>query len=220
MTRALAHTRWELNILLRNGEQLLLTMIIPLGLLVLARSLAPVIATSVLAAMFTSLAIGTGFERRSGSLRFLGTTPLRPAELLIGKLLASFIVLVLSLVLAVALAAILRCLPEWTLGEWIVAAILVAIGSVACAGWALFLSGSVRAEGVLAIANGVFIVLVVTALMLPGSLPSPWAGLVLVLPSVALAHGLAVPSIVSVLVLSAWAGVGVLLASRRFRWDA
>ena len=55
MTRTLAHTRWELNILLRNGEQLLLTMIIPLGLLVLVRSLAPVIATSVLAAMFTSL---------------------------------------------------------------------------------------------------------------------------------------------------------------------
>ena len=71
-----------------------------------------------------------------------------------------------------------------------------------------------------AIANGVFIVLVVTALTLPGSLPSPWAGLVLVLPSVALAHGLAVPSIVDVLVLSAWAGVGVLFASRRFRWDA
>jgi ABC-2 type transport system permease protein len=219
MTRSLAHMRWELSILLHNGEQLLLTLIIPLGLLVLVRSLVPVIATSVLAAMFTSLAIGTGFERRSGSLRFLGTTPLRRVELLAGKLLASLIILVFSLCLAVALAAILRCLPEWNAGAWLIAAVLVVLGSVAGAAWALFLAGSVRAEGVLAVANGVFIALVVTALALPGSLPSPWASLVMIVPSVALANGLVNPSLVPIVVLIAWAIAGVILASRRFTWD-
>ena len=219
MTRTLAHTRWELNILLRNGEQLLLTMIIPLGLLVLVRSLAPVIATSVLAAMFTSLAIGTGFERRSGSLRFLGITPLRRVELLVGKLLASFIVLALSLCLAVALAAILRCLPGWHVWQWLLVIIVIALGSTACAGWALFLAGAVRAEGVLAVANGVFIVLVVAALALPGGLTNPWTGLAMLVPSVALAQGLISPSAWPIVVLCVWAAAGVLLASRRFRWD-
>jgi ABC-2 type transport system permease protein len=220
MTRTLAHARWELGILLRNGEQVLLTLVIPLGLLVLVRDLAPVIATSVMAAMFTSLAIGTGFERRSGSLRFLAVTPLRRSELLIGKLLASLCVLLLSLVLTVALAGALACLPSWSVTGWLIALALVIVGSVAAAGWAMLLAGTVRAEGVLAVANGVFIVLVITALTLPGSLPAPWSMIVTGLPSVALAHGLAQPALLPLAILAVWAVVGTVLASRRFSWDA
>lgn len=219
MTRALAHLRWELGILLRNGEQVLLTLLIPLGLLVLVRDLAPVMATSVMAAMFTSLAIGTGFERRSGSLRFLGTTPLRRSELLAGKLLASLCVLLLSLALAVALGAVLHCLPDWSLSSWLVALLLVLLGSVASAGWALLLAGTIRAEGVLAVANGVFVLLVITALTLPGPLASPWSTVVTILPSVALAHGLAQPTLLPAVILAAWAATGAVLASRRFSWD-
>lgn len=92
MRGAVAHAAWELRLTLRNGEQLLLTLVIPLILLIamcvttfiptadgLSRvaTAYPVVCTvSVIATCFTSLAIGTGFERRSGALTFLATTPL------------------------------------------------------------------------------------------------------------------------------------------------
>jgi len=219
VNRTLAHARWELGILLRNGEQVLLTLLIPLGLLVLMRSIAPVIATSVMAAMFTSIAIGTGFERRSGSLRFLGVTPLRRAELLLGKLIASVTILLISLGLTCGLGALLQCLPSWTAGQWLFTVLLVLLGSCAGAAWALVLAGNVRAEAVLAIANGVFIVLVIAALTLPGSLNAPWSLASLMIPSVALTQGLEAPSVTSAIVLIVWAVAGISVASRRFSWE-
>ena len=219
MNRTLAHARWELGILLRNGEQVLLTLLIPLGLLLLMRSIAPVIATSVMAAMFTSIAIGTGFERRSGSLRFLGVTPLRRAELLLGKLIASVTILLISLGLTCGLGALLQCLPSWSAGQWVFAVLLVLLGSCAGAAWALVLAGNVRAEAVLAIANGVFIVLVIASLTLPGSLNALWSLASLMIPSVALTQGLEAPSVSSAIVLIVWAVAGISVASRRFSWE-
>jgi ABC-2 type transport system permease protein len=219
VTRAWAHARWELGILLRNGEQVLLTLLIPLGLLLLTRSFTPVVATSVLAAMFTSLAIGTGFERRSGALRFLGVTPLRRWELMLGKLVASLIILLISLALAGILGAALGCMPQWSPGQWCLAVVLTVLGSCAAAAWALTLAGNVRAEAVLAIANGIFIALVIAALLLPGSLSDGWATASLVIPSVALAHGLSDPNWPSVGVLLVWSAVGIGVVSRHFSWD-
>jgi len=82
----------ETRTLLRNGEQLLLILIIPLLLLVafsleslvnpgtgLSRVdfLTPgIIALAVMSTAFTSQAIATGFERRYGVLKRLGATPL------------------------------------------------------------------------------------------------------------------------------------------------
>ena len=219
MRRTMAHARWELGILLRNGEQVLLTLLIPLGLLLLMRSFAPVVATSVIAAMFTSIAIGTGFERRNGSLRFLGVTPLRRSELLLGKLIASLIVLLISLILTCGLGTLLHCLPTWSAGQWWFAALLVVLGSTAGASWALVLAGNVRAEAVLAIANGIFIVLIIAALALPGSLDAPWSNASGAIPSVALAHGLDDPSAGPAVVLIVWACAGIGFASRRFSWE-
>src|ERR1700735_5530706 len=82
----------ETRTLLRNGEQLLLTLVIPL-LLLAAFSLEPlinfsagmsridflppgIIALAVMSTAFTSQAIATGFERRYGVLKRLGATPL------------------------------------------------------------------------------------------------------------------------------------------------
>lgn len=219
MNRMRVHARWELGILLRNGEQVLLTLLIPLGLLLLTRSFTTVVATSVLAAMFTSLAIGTGFERRSGALRFLGVTPLRRWELMAGKLVASLLILLISLALATAFGAWLGCLPSWGPVHWGVTLVLLLVGSAAAATWALVLAGNVRAEAVLAIANGVFIALVIAALLLPGSLSAPWAAMSQVIPSVALAHGLSDPTWVPIVVLLSWSAAGIALVSRRFSWD-
>ena len=81
--------------MLRNGEQLLLTIIIPTVLLILFASapiadlpkpridfLVPgVLALAVMSTAFTGQAIGTGFERKYGVLRRLGTTPMAAVHL-------------------------------------------------------------------------------------------------------------------------------------------
>jgi ABC-2 type transport system permease protein len=97
--------------------------------------------------------------------------------------------------------------------------LLVLLGSCAGAAWALVLAGNVRAEAVLAIANGVFIVLVIASLTLPGSLNALWSLASLMIPSVALTQGLEAPSVSSAIVLIVWAVAGISVASRRFSWE-
>ncbi len=95
-----AHAGFELGQLLRNGEQLLLTVVIPTVLLLLFSKvdvvdlgpgsridflLPGILALAVLSTAFTAQAIGTGFERRYGVLKRLGATPLPRAGLLAGK---------------------------------------------------------------------------------------------------------------------------------------
>ena len=91
MRALLAQVRVELALSLRNGEQLLVNLFIPLGLLVFfsqvdvldtgqkdpVNFLAPaVLALAVMSSSLVSLGIGTGFERSYGVLKRLGATPL------------------------------------------------------------------------------------------------------------------------------------------------
>jgi ABC-2 type transport system permease protein len=88
--RLLAQAAFDARVLLRNGEQVLLTLVLPALLLVglvvtdvpdlgpgpRVDVVAPgVLALAVLSTAFTQ-AIGTAFDRRYGVLRLLGTTPL------------------------------------------------------------------------------------------------------------------------------------------------
>ena len=239
--RALAHARWETRLLLRNGEQLLLTIVIPVGvLLVLTRTtmvartddgssvpaaLATALGVSVIGAAFTSLAIATAFERRSGALRFLGTTPLTRTELLVGKFLATAIVTVVSACVAVAVGVLLGWRPgpgsAWALP-------VLVLGTATFAAWGLAVAGALRAEAVLAVANAVFLILIMFGgVVIPAaSLPGPLAALVPWLPSGALMDGLsralvmgAAPTAGSVLVLAGWLAVGAATSARVFRWS-
>ena len=92
----------ETRVLLRNGEQLLLTLVIPVLLLV-AFTLEPLVkvgqglrvnflvpgimALAVISTAFTSQAIATGFERRYGVLKRLGASPLPRSGLIAAKTL-------------------------------------------------------------------------------------------------------------------------------------
>lgn len=231
---------WETRLLLRNGEQLVLTIVIPLGLLLaltltdllpqssgpdaLAESVATVLAVSVISAAFTSLAIATGFERRSGALRMLSTTPLSPSELLAGKAIATLIVTLISSGLVIGAAVLLGWRPTpgatWAL-------LLIVLGIVAWAPWALALAGALRAEAVLAVANGVFLVVILFGgVIIPASaLPAPLSELTGYLPSGALADALAQSltqgqlALTPVAVLVAWGAAGTLAAARTFRWS-
>src|SRR5262245_65941684 len=101
--RVLAQARFDARSMLRNGEQLLLTVILPLFVLVgLARSgvvdlgagrridLATpgVLALALISTSFTGQAIATGFDRRAGLLRLLGITPLGRSGLIAGRVVA------------------------------------------------------------------------------------------------------------------------------------
>ena len=99
----LSQAGYEFRAVLRNGEQLLLTLIIPVVLLALFSAtdlvdlgagrrgdfLAPgVLALAVMSTAFTGQAIGTGFERRYGVLKRLGATPLPRGGLIAAKTLS------------------------------------------------------------------------------------------------------------------------------------
>lgn len=239
--RALHQAGWETRLLLRNGEQVLLTLVIPVGILLalvwtdlvpsaagpdrVPRALATVLAVSVISSAFTSLAIATAFERRSGALRFLGTTPLRRGELLVGKLLATTVVAVVAAVVVTVVAIVVGWRPvpgsAWALP-------VLALGLVCFAAWGMALAGLLRAEAVLAVANGLFLVLILFGgVVVPAtSLPGPLSTLAQALPSGALAEALRTalvagdaPGLGPVLVLAAWGVVGAIVAARTFRWS-
>lgn len=236
--RTLAQASWEARLLLRNGEQLLLTIFIPVGALLvltftdflpgddpdLSSALAVVLAISVISSGFTSLAIATAFERRSGALRFLGTTPLSRGELLVGKLLAIVVVTALSVTVTVVTSLILG----WRPGAgalWAVPVLL--LGVVAWVPWGVALGGSLRAEAVLAVANGAFLVILMFGgVVIPAaSLPGLLGATVGLLPSGALVEGLNSAlasgeiSGAAVLTLLVWGLVGSLVSTRVFRWS-
>jgi len=242
-SRVLAQSTWETRLLLRNGEQLLLTILIPVGILLLlgttdlmpaswtdagqsdglANALAVVLAVAIISTSFTSLAIATGFERRAGALRLLATTPMSRRDLLMGKLTAT---LGVTLV-AGAVVAIVATLLGWRPGPGAALAVPMALlGVAAWVPWALVLAGTLRAEAVLAIANGIFLLVVaVGGVVVPASsLPEAWGVAVSYLPSGALTEALTAALVDgsldtgSALVLAVWSLAGTLIATRTFHW--
>jgi ABC-2 type transport system permease protein len=239
MTLMRAHAFWELRLTIRNGEQLLLTLIIPLALLLglsatglftssdtLSRVEAayPVVCmVSLIATCFTSLAIGTGFERRSGALTFLATTPLGRQGLVVGKVMATIMLASISIALVTVLAVILGWRPS-LVALWAIPTVLIA--GAALATWALVIASVFRAEAVLAIANALFLVLVIVGGASASVSSLPLEALVALVPSAALGEALrsslgeaVVPQWWMLLILFVWAVIGFLVARRRFSWQ-
>jgi|688.fasta_scaffold09880_2 ABC-2 type transport system permease protein len=239
MSMTKAHAFWELRLTLRNGEQLLLTVIIPVVLLFglnvtgifspsdsLSRieSAFPVVCmVSLIATCFTSLAIGTGFERRSGALTFLATTPLGRQGLVLGKVIATVMLAALSLALVTVVAVILGWRPSLD-ALWAIPTLLIA--GVAFATWALVIASVFRAEAVLAIANALFLLLVVVGGVSSSVTSMPLDALVAVVPSAALSDALrnslgagASPQWWTLVILVAWALAGFAIARKRFSWQ-
>lgn len=234
--RIRAHAAWELKLLLRNGEQLLLMFIVPVGLLLalgltslstknINSAVPTVFAVSIIATCFTSLAIGTGFERRSGALRYLGTTPLTRFDLLVGKIIATATLTFMSIV-AISITGVFL---DWSpVLHGILLAIVIAILAIAAwTSWAMVIAGMFRAEAVLAIANGLFLVFIMFGGVIIASshMPNAVAKIVELLPSAALANGLrsslesgSLP-LLPIFVLTIWAAVGMYIARRTFKWE-
>jgi len=186
-------------------------------------------ALAILSTAFTAAAIATGFERRAGVLKFLGATPLARSGLLVGKTTATLAFIVLELLLVSALGFALGWQPEVTSPLLLVLVVLV--GTLALGSWGFALAGLLRAEATLAVANGIFLLLLFAGgTVLPAErLPGALGALVPLLPSAALGDALrdllgAPPidpglPVVPVLVLCAWALAGTVLSVRTFRWE-
>jgi ABC-2 type transport system permease protein len=232
-------TTMELRLMLRNGEQLLLTIIIPTVLLILFTSapiadlpkprvdfLVPgVLALAVMSTAFTGQAIGTGFERKYGVLRRLGTTPLRRSTLLIAKTISVLCIETVQVVLLCVVGLLLGWSPH---GSPAAVIGLLLLGTAAFSSLGLLLAGTLRAEATLAAANLIYLVLLVLGgVAFPLSDFSSGVQRVLeLLPISALSSGLRVvlESGGSVplhdwLTLIVWTVVGSAAAARWFRWD-
>jgi ABC-2 type transport system permease protein len=236
--RVVRHALTELRLLARNGEQLLLALVIPLGILVLAaltrgrfvpldQAAPSVLALAVWSSAFTSTAIATGFERRYGVLERLAATPLGRSGLLLGKALAVALVLLAQLVVLAVVALALGWRPAYTAASLLGSVALVALGAAAFVGLALLLAGRLRAEATLAVANLVYVVLLVAGgLVLPvARYPRVLQPVVEALPTAALGEGLRSAATGSVSawpygVLLVWLVVAGLAARRAFRWTS
>jgi ABC-2 type transport system permease protein len=235
-----AQTAMEFKLQLRNGEQVGLTLLIPLLLefffnLPLLYSLGTprridfvvpsIITLAVMSAAFTGLAIGTGFERKYAVLKRLGATALPRSVLIGGKTLSVLLLEVVQLVLIVGFGFVLAWHPH---GDPFVALLLVVLGTAAFGGIGLLVAGTLRAEVTLAAANLIWLVL-----LFAGGIAIPLdrfgrtgQDILQFVPSAALSdglhhvlqHGGGLP-VQDTLTLLVWAAVAVPAAARWFRWE-
>jgi ABC-2 type transport system permease protein len=243
--RLRAQVRAELQLVARNGEQLLLTMGIPLLLLVFfslvdvlptdaaTRSgdpvdfLAPgVIALAVMSTAMVSLGIATGFERSYLVLKRLGATPLGRGRLVVAKIVSVLVVELVQLAVLIPVSFALGWRPSGA--AWPLAIVAVVVGTTAFAGIGLTLAGTLRGEINLAAQNGIYLVLLLLGgMVIPfEKLPTPIRAVSRVLPSGALADvmrdalsGTGDRPGLAWVVLAAWAVLSPAVARRTFRFE-
>jgi ABC-2 type transport system permease protein len=240
LKRILLQGGYEALTMIRNGEQLILAVVLPLLALVgltvtplldgLGGSRVDVAVPGLLAlcAMstgFTGQGISTGFDRRYGVLRFLSTTPLGRTGLIAGKILAVLAVLALQVVVIGIAAVVLGWRPDLTgllpgLG-------LLVMGGAAFTALGLLVAGTVRPEATLAITNLLWILLgALGGIVIPAErLPGPAQNIVHFLPSGALGEALRDAllhgglNITAALVLLLWTVLAGAAAIRWFKWN-
>ncbi|GAA2720970.1 MULTISPECIES: ABC transporter permease [Streptomyces] len=235
-----AQAALETRMLLRNGEQLLLTVVIPTLLLVLFSSvdiidtgdgkavdfLTPgVLALAVMSTAFTGQAIATGFERRYGVLKRLGASPLPRWALMTAKTCSVLVTEVLQVALLTVIAFALGWSPH---GNPLAVVALLLLGTAAFSGLGLLMAGTLKAEATLAAANLVFLLLLVGGgVIVPlEKFPGAVQSLLGLLPISALSGGLrdvlrdgAGMPWADLGILAAWAVLGLGAAGRFFRWE-
>lgn len=235
-----AQTRIELLLTMRRGESILLTFAIPMVLLAFFSTvdilptgpgesvdfLFPgVLALAVMSTALVSVAIATGFERQTGVLKRLGSTPLTRRQLLAAKTAAVVVIEALQIAVLVVEGLILGF--RFSGPSFGAAAGAAVLATIAFAGLALLMAGTLPALTTLAAANGVYLLLLLLGGMIVplSKLPSGLRVVAKATPAGALSevfHGAlgrgSVPGH-AWLVLAVWAVVAPLVAARAFRWE-
>ncbi len=240
MRAYLSQLRTELALSSRQGEQLLVSLGIPLLVLVFFSTvdilptgthdpidfLAPaVLALAVMSTAMVSLGIGTGFERHYGVLKRLGASPLGRGRWVAAKITTVLLIEVVQWVVLIAVAVLLDWSPPAS--GWAPAVLGALLGTAAFGGVGLLLAGTLPGLATLAVANGLYLVLLLTGgMVVPLSeLPAGLADVSKALPAAPLAEVLTrslgpgtVPAWAWVS-LTAWAVVAPLAAILLFRWE-
>jgi ABC-2 type transport system permease protein len=237
-SRVVAEARFEARALLSNGEQLLVSLVLPAMALVgltfasvpdlgpgsrVDAATAGTLALAVISTAFTGQAIATGFDRRSGVLRLLGTTPLGRGGLLSGKAVAVLSVVGVQVVVLGGLGLALGARPEP--GGLLPLVVTLVLGSATFVALALLLAGTLRAEAVLAVANLAWVLLLGLGILVPTNLlPGALGEVAALLPSGALGDAARNAlldggwPLAEWAVLLGWGAAAALLAARFFRW--
>ncbi len=237
-SRIIALTRTDLQVAARDGEQLLLTLGLPILLLVFFSKvdivptgdgepvdfLTPgIISLALLSVAFVRLAIGLGFDRGFGAIKRLAITPLRVNEFLASKLATTVVLFGVQLILLIAIALAIGWRPQVS----ITIPVVIMLGLVAFVGLAFVVASIVEGLTSLALANALYIIL----LLLSGlvfeleRMPGWLHAVVKLLPSTALAEllrsGFSGTSGAgwAWTCLTLWALGTPVLASRLFRWE-
>lgn len=237
----LTQTRFELLLTLRRGENVLITLIVPIMLLIFFTSLniiptsngpaidfllPGILALAIMAAGMVNLGIATAYERYYGVLKRLGSSPLPRSGLIIAKVIS---ILVLEIIQVALLAGIAIAFYGWRpAGSPMLAVLTLALGTVTFAALGLAMAGALRAEITLAGANALFLLFILLGGgILPLShLPAPLAGFAQLLPATALtqalqatmADGAAFPG-TALLILAIWTVVILAIAIHTFKWE-
>jgi ABC-2 type transport system permease protein len=239
--QVLTQVRYELLLTLRRGENILVTLIVPVLLLIFFTSLniipakngssinfllPGILALAIIAAGMVNLGIATAYERYYGVLKRLGSSPLSRSGLIIAKVISILVLEIIQVLLLVGVAVVLyKWQPAGS--AWLALGVIV-LGTVTFAGLGLAMAGALRAELTLAGANALFLLfLLIGGGILPlQHLPTVLADLAQVLPAAALTqllqasmtNGSTFP-ISSLIVLAVWAVLILLVAIRTFRWE-
>ena len=230
---AAAQGRIEAKLMLRHGEQLLLSLVIPAAILIGAATmdifggdtsldeLVPMVfAVAAASAGFTGQAISLAFDRRYGALKRSGASGVPTWTIIAGKIIAVLTTVLVQIVVLGSIAFILG----WTVSLAGAALGMVALffGVTAFTSLGLLLGGT--PEVVLAVSNLIWFVLlgILGWVVYSGHLGSP--GLWDLAPSVALASAMtgALHGIVNMtawMSLLFWTVMGILGTIRWFRFD-
>ena len=235
----ISQLRQELTVMIRNGEQLLLLVVIPVALLVFFSQtdflptgnenkmdflLPGILSLAVISTAMVSLGIATGFERSYGVLRRLGTTPLGTRRLIAAKISAICIIEIAQLVILTVVGLLLG----WNPSQINLAQVLIflILGTGCFAGIGLTLAGRLRAEVNLAAQNGLYLVFLLLGGIFVKSdkLPTTISQISKYLPS-SLLSGLLRDSfnntavLADAIALSGWAIAACALAVTSFKWS-
>ena len=238
MNVVLAQASFELRAALRNGEQLLVNLIIPIAALVVFHDasflserlaldfdalVAGTLAMSLMGSAFVSTGIGVGFERFYGVLKRYRSTPLTPSRWIAARVLATLGVQAIQLVVITAVALVLGWSPH--LGASLPLAWV--LGTTTFVSLALCLASRIPAMANLAVCNGLYLALVATSGMViqRDALGESASAFLAYLPGGALAESIASgltaanPTSSSFAVLACWAIVSAAAARVLIRWE-
>lgn len=238
-----AQAAMEAKLMLRNGEQLLLAIVVPLivliGIVTGAKHLnlhihhtavneftPGVLALAIMSTAFTSLAIATGFERRYGVIKRLGASPLSRTGLLLGKVTALVLVEILQIIVVGGVGFLLGWTPQGCPAAIIGFFLTIVLGTAAFGSLGLLVAGTLRAEATLAAANLIYLLLMAGgAVVLPTTSYGAFGHVAQFLPSGALGNSMRDALTnghldgLSLLALACWAIVGAALTARTFKWE-